>query len=119
MLQIKKKFKLLRVYYCLQFVLKNKVWSNSYRLKKKQSTSITLRSPKHFNIGKHKIINLNYKLAPQNLKLSTYLYFSNFIGTTGSLYKLLQKRIDKSLGFSNKSIKLVVETKFKIMWLES
>ena len=117
MLQIKKKFKILNIKYSLQFLLKNKNWVNTYKLKKRQSTSVILRSPKHFNIGKQKIINLNYKLASLDLCIPTYIYFSNFLMNPKSLYKFLQKRTNKSLGFSNKSIKLVVETKFKIMWL--
>lgn len=118
MLQIKKKAKIIKLYYGFHFLLRNKNWRKKLNVKQAKNTSIILRAPKHFNIGKQKITNLNYKTVflEKNLYLncSTTILFnhSNF------LYKKLEKKLEKSVCLVNKSIKVVVETKFLIKWLE-
>lgn len=118
MLQIKKKFKFIKVLHSFQFLLKNKTWNNKYKLKKTLSKSIILRSPKHFNIGKQKIININYKMDPTSIKLTSCMFFYNFIYNSKLIYYIFLRNSIKNVGFSSKSIKLVVKGKFKIMWLE-
>lgn len=66
MLQIKKRGILISCKINMQYLARNKRYTSLYKARKQCSQVVTLRAPKHFNIGKHKIFNLNYK-TPQNL----------------------------------------------------
>ncbi len=118
MLQIKKKLKIDKIYYNLQFILKKKSWVDNYKLKKTLAKSIILRSPKHFNIGKQKVSNLNYKLSATSLYVPSHFCFSNLFLNTKFLYNYFEKQNPKSIGFSNKSIKMIFQGKFSLKWLE-
>ncbi len=77
MLQIKKKASLLVCKYNLQFLFRNKTLSDNYQAKKLVTNSIILRAPKHFNIGKQKISNLNYKTPKLIVKFAKNLTTSS------------------------------------------
>lgn len=116
MLQIKKLTKLVSINFFLQTILKSKLINKHYYFKKSISHSITLRSPKHFNIGKNKICNLNYKsfnlIKYFNLKLQISSLFSD------NLYHISKKIIKNNTTLNTKSLKVKLLTKFKIKWLE-
>lgn len=118
MLQIKKKGYLVDCKFNLQFLFRNKKISDKYLANKKVTQSITLRSPKHFNIGKHKIFNLNYKTPSAHLTLKKNMGLYSFLGTDTTLFNTLSKYLTLTPTIFLKSVKLVFKTKFKIKWLE-
>lgn len=117
MLKIKKFSKLIECKYNLTFLFKKRNISSVYNLKKQQSSSIILRSPKHFNIGKHKIINLNFKTPNLFFKSSTSLFLPSFIFSPSLLYKNLSKRVKTTPTININSIRISIQTKFKLKWL--
>ena len=118
MLQIKKKGKLIDAKYLLQLIFRSKILTKNYFVKKTQTQSIYLRSPKHFNIGKQKIFNLNYKSLGVNLSLNTKFHINAFIGNNSQLFSNLCKYTQTNTYLTSKSIKIKIKTKFIIMWLE-
>lgn len=118
MLQIKKKAVLSSCKYTLQFLFRNKQLNSEYTLKKTKSQMIYLRSPKHFNIGKQKIINLNYRTPTFIVKTSHQFFISSLFRGSNSIYNVFTKKLLLTPTTSAKSIKIVVNTKFKLKWLE-
>lgn len=118
MLQIKKKAVLSMCRYTLQFLFKNKQLKPSYIIKKQKTQMVYLRSPKHFNIGKQKIITLNYRTPNFILTTSHKIFINSLISSSNLVYKILTKKILLTPTTSAKSIKISVNTKFKLKWLE-
>jgi hypothetical protein len=116
MLQIKKEALLTRCKYSLTFLFRKSKYK-AYPVRKQKTQSIFLRSPKHFNIGKQKIYNLNYK-TPTLFFKQTYPFFVTSVFNTNVLYNCLKKRIQISPTLKVNSLKITVQTTFKIMWLE-
>lgn len=116
MLQIKKKSLLISTKYNIQFLFRKRNFID-YKLQKTKSQYITLRSPKHFNIGKYKIYSLNYK-TPTLLKLKTFNFFFYNVESFNYLYKILIKSIKLTPTTKVNSIRVKIKTFFKIMWLE-
>lgn len=118
MLQIKKLSYLSSVKYSLQFLFKLKDINKKYRLKKSISSSIILRSPKHFNIGKQKILSLNYKVLGLDARFNNKFFFTSILKNTSSLFKILDRSSEKNVYLSTKSLKITLNSKFTITWLE-
>lgn len=116
MLQIKKKAALTLCKYNLMFLFRKSNYKTHF-VRKQKTQSIFLRSPKHFNIGKQKIYNLNYK-TPTLFFKQTYPLFITSVFNTNILYNFLKKRIQTSPTLKVNSLKITVQTTFKIMWLE-
>lgn len=117
MLQIKKKAQLKTVCYSLLFLFRSREHNSSYFLRKQLTQTVTLRSPKHFNIGKYKIFNLNYKTINLSV-VKGFKFHLNTMSNTGSyLFKKLSTHIQCSPVLRVNSIKLSINTKFKLMWL--
>ena len=119
MLQINKKSILLKVKYNLQFLTWNKIIANKYLTKKSISNLITLRSPKHFNIGKNKFNSLNYKTKKLYIQFNGKIRTSSIINSTKFLYTCFKKKILLTPTISINSLKITVKTLFKLMWLET
>ena len=117
MLKIKKTSTLCESKYNLNFLFKKRNLGSNYRLKLQQSSSIILRSPKHFNIGKHKIINLNFKTPALLVRSNNSFFLPSLVSSQNSLYKILSKRIQTTPTITVNSIRISIKTKFKLMWL--
>lgn len=117
MLQINKKATLVSSKYNLHFLFWNKNIANNYLTKKSVSTLITLRSPKHFNIGKHKIRSLNYKTRFLVLKFNKKITTQSILNSPNLLYSCLKKGITLTPTIYINSIKISIKTVFKLMWL--
>ena len=117
MLQIKKKSQLIQCKYNLRLLFRRRGIESQYHIRKQKTSSIILRSPKHFNIGKQKIINLNFK-TPDLSYASIHNFFLHtlFISQT-TLYKLLVKRIKTTPVLGVSSMRVSVKTQFKLRWL--
>ena len=81
------------------------------------SSLITLRSPKHFNIGKHKILSLNYKTRYLFLNFNNKIGTKSIINSPKFIYLCLKKRLNLTPTIFIHSIKLTVKTVFQLMWL--
>jgi len=117
MLQIKKKAVLSSCRYTLQFLFRNKQLKPDYIIKKKKSQMIYLRSPKHFNIGKQKIISLNYRTPSFVLPVAYQFFINSLVSSPNLIYKIFTKKLLLTPTTSAKSIKINVNTKFKLKWL--
>ena len=117
MLKIKKEAMLVYCKYNLQFLFRNKKLAALYQAKKKVSSSITLRSPKHFNIGKHKILNLNYVTPTLIIKSISKININSLTNSPDLILEICSKKIQLNPTLSVKSIKVGVKTKFKLKWL--
>lgn len=118
MLQIKKNALLLYCKYNLTYLFRRRGVDFGYRLKKQKTSSIILRSPKHFNIGKQKITNLNFK-TPDFLRVNkSKFHLNSLFNADNTLYKIAIYRVRTTPVLSVNSVKLSIKTKFKIMWLE-
>lgn len=118
MLQIKKKAQLINVKYNAQFLFRLKKYNEEYFLKKQKNESITLRSPKNFNIGKNKIVNLNYRSVSLNNTKCYKFPLGLFVKKNSVLFSRLLKFIQSNTYLGLRSVKLTIKTTFKIMWLE-
>lgn len=118
MLQIKKKGQLICCKYNLLFLFRRPKPSYEYQVRRQVGHSITLRAPKHFNIGKNKILNLNYKTPTLFLRKKYPLFIDSLSSDTYSLFLLLHKRIKTTPALKVNSIRVRVLTKFTIRWLE-
>lgn len=118
MLQIKKYGSLISVNYNLQFLLYSKNLNKKYKIKKSKNYLIFLRSPKHFNIGKQKITNLNYKVIKLKMNRIINCYFVYSTINFNFLYNIFKKKIETNTYLHCKSIKFIFKTKFSIKWLE-
>lgn len=117
MLQIKKNSTILYFKYNLNFLFRNKKLSNFYKASKHVSQSITLRAPKNFNIGKHKILNLNYQTHSAILTLKKKIKLNSFISQNDLLFNACSKSLLLTPTLSLKSAHISIRTQFKIMWL--
>lgn len=118
MLQIKKIGCITKCKYSLQFLFKNKKISDKYLANKQISKIITLRAPKHFNIGKHKVLNLNYQTPQVSLNFKKKLMLNSFLKSDNLLSNLVSKYLTLTPTIFLKSVKITLTTKFKIKWLE-
>lgn len=118
MLQIKKKAQLTTVGYSLIFLFRSREHNSSYRLRKQLTQTVTLRSPKHFNIGKYKIFNLNYKTINLNVTRGFKFHINALNNTSSYIFKKLSTPVESSPVLRVNSVKLLVSTKFKLKWLE-
>ena len=118
MLQIKKSASLLSCKYNLQFLFRKKKINKLYSVRKQLTSTILLRSPKHFNIGKQKIINLNYKTPTLILPIITPMHLGSFLQKKGAIFNVLIGRIKHNPALNVGSVRLRVKTHFKLKWLE-
>lgn len=118
MLQIKKSALLTSCKYNLQFLFRNKMLSNYYKAKKQTTQAITLRSPKHFNIGKHKVLTLNYKTPKFIINFKKKIMLTSLLKAQGDLLSSVSRALLITPTLSVKSVRLTVKTKFKLKWLE-
>ena len=93
----------------------SKARNKQINIKKQVSHSILLRAPKHFNIGKHKIKNLNYKYS-NVYKLNLLIKVPLFLHNIANIIGLAQKIITKNTLFLINSHQCTVCTKFKVFF---
>lgn len=117
MLQIKKKGFLVKVKYNLNFLFRNKKFAEKYKAKKGVAKLIILRAPKHFNIGKHKLLSLNYKTMSLVQDVKIKFFVGALQKKTSRLYNIFLKTFILTPTISIYSMRLVIKTKFKIKWL--
>lgn len=117
MLQIKKKGLLVGCKYNLLFLFRKRGIEKVYPVRKQKTNSITLRSPKHFNIGKNKITNLNFKTPDLYYPSSCNFFIKTLFVSPKILYKLLVKRIRSTPALGVNSIRVSIKTSFKLKWL--
>ena len=100
----------------ISYKILSKIKNKSINIKKQVSHSVLLRAPKHFNIGKHKIKNLNYKYINihnySNININSLLFMYNII----NIVKILQKSINRNTLFLVNSYQFVTITKFKFLF---
>ncbi len=118
MLQIKKNSKLIFTKYNLIFLFRRKSKKNSYMVKKQKTSTILLRAPKHFNIGKQKILSLNYKMPNLRLPSDTPISLNTFLTKKDIVFSILLRRAKLTPVTVIGSIRLTIKTKFQITWLE-
>jgi hypothetical protein len=118
LLQIKKDSILSSLNYQLTFLSRQKSFQKIFKLKRQLSTTVFLRSPKHFNIGKHKLVSLNFKNI--NLKIYPIVAIPTrlLLKPTGEIFSLLIKPIGVNTTVLPKSLKVIIRTHFKLIWLE-
>ncbi len=118
LLQIKKASILSSLNYQLTFLSRQKSFQKMFHLKRQLTTAVFLRSPKHFNIGKHKLVSLNFK----NINLKVYptapVPMGLLLKPTGEIFSLLIKPIAINTTILPKSLKVTILTQFKLIWLE-
>lgn len=119
MLQIKKKAVLQCCKYNLTFLFRKKLFDSFYKAQKQKTSTVLLRSPKHFNIGKQKITSLNYKTPTLLLPIVAPFNISTLFRQKQTLYNTLIKRIRTNYTLGVNSIRVQVRSKFKMMWLET
>lgn len=93
MLQIHKNTIESRVSYGVQFLLRSKRYNTEFLLRKKKQATIHLRAPKHFNIGKQRILSLNYTAVNLQLVSKRGLNLYSFIYNDKHLYFSFAKKI--------------------------
>ncbi len=118
MLQIKKKAELIQCKYNLKFLFRKSGSGKDYILQKQKTTSVILRSPKHFNIGKQKITNLNFKTPSLSYFGSSLVYMTSLVKFSTPLYKIAVRFVKTTPVLGITSIRVSVRAKFKLMWLE-
>ncbi len=118
MLQIKKKAELIQCKYNLSFLFRKKGSGKDYILQKQKTSSIILRSPKHFNIGKQKITNLNFKTPNLSYFGASNFFLPTIFSSSRSLYKIAVRFVKTTPVLGIGSVRVSVKAKFKLMWLE-
>lgn len=118
MLQIKKSMALQNCKYNLSFLFRKKRFDKLYRVRKQKSSVIVLRAPKHFNIGKQKVINLNYQTPGLIVPLESPVALHTFLNRPQALYTVLIKRIKTNPVLGVKSVRVRVSSKILLKWLE-
>jgi len=116
MLKIKKSGFLIKASHTFSILFRSKKLTRFFTLKKKLSQLITLRSPKHFNIGKNKIYTVNSKVSNTVFSFKKKMHLNSFLEAQYS-WKLFSKKCLKNTYLLPKALTLVYKTKFKIMWL--
>lgn len=119
MLQIKKNTMLIKSKYNLSFLFRKRRSNKLYLIEKQKTSTILLRSPKHFNIGKQKITNLNYKTPKVFFPVHLPLSLNTFLLKKQVLYNILSKKIKTNPTLNISSIRVQIGTKFILMWLET
>ena len=117
MLKITKKVNSIKLNYKLQFLFRVKCLNKKYLLKKQKQSAIILRSPKHFNIGKQKITNINYKVINLWTLIVKTTNLNFWFENTKYQFKLLSKFAESNTYIKVQSIKTFIKTKFTIKWL--
>lgn len=118
MLQIKKNSVLTSLKYNLNFLFRNRRLTQHYRASRHVTQSITLRSPKHFNIGKHKILNLNYQTPKALVRIHKKIKVMSFLSQSDLLFRVSSKVLLLTPTLSLRSVRMAIKAKFKIKWLE-
>lgn len=112
MLQIKKIGYFTQVSYNLQFLFRSKKWNKKFLIKKQQSTVVTLRAPKHFNIGKYRTISLNFKLLNLRDNKLKHAPVALIVHQPKNVFRVLSKFSETSSFVLPNSIKYTLQTKF-------
>ena len=89
-----------------------------FKLKKQLTTTVFLRSPKHFNIGKHKLINLNFKVVNLKIRPNTVIPTTTLLAPSSQTFSTFFKPLMVNTTILPKSVKVTVVTSFKLIWLE-
>lgn len=118
MLQIKKNATLTSCKYNLTFLFRKKKINKLYAVQKQKTATILLRPPKHFNIGKQKVINLNYKTPTLFMPVVSPVKLGTFLSKERILFNALLGRIKSNPTMGVGSVRLHVHTTFKLKWLE-
>lgn len=118
MLQIKKISQLIKVKYNLLFLFRRKKRTGNYIVKKQKTTRVFVRAPKHFNIGKQKIVHLNYKMPTLSVQTKFPVHMHTFLTKPGIFYNSSLRAIKTNPCLSLGSAKFCLKTTFKLMWLE-
>ncbi len=79
MLKIKKSGFLVKASHIFSVLFRSKNLKNFVLLKKKLSQLITLRSPKHFNIGKNKVYTVNSKVCNTVISFKKKMHLNSFL----------------------------------------
>lgn len=104
-------------HYNLTFLFRVASLRKTFLLKEKKSQTITLRAPKHFNIGKHKIYSLKTKALNYRVFFKKHMNI-NFFFKNQKTWTILSKLLSRSVHMLPKTISLRITTKFKLKWLE-
>ena len=118
MLQIKKNAILQSCKYNLTFLFRKKKINKLYAVQKQKTATILLRSPKHFNIGKQKVVNLNYKTPTLFMPVAAPVKLDTLLTNERILFNALLGRIKSNPTMCVGSVRLHVDTTFKLKWLE-
>lgn len=113
MLQIKKKMIIKFCHHNLTFLFREKSLDSKFLLKKRLNQSITLRAPKHFNIGKHKIYSLNTKALNLKYNIKRKIHVNYFL-KKAHVWPSLSKLVLKNTYVLPKSITIGVLAKFRL-----
>lgn len=79
MLKIKKSGFLIKASHIFSILFRSKKLTKFFTLKKKLSQLITLRSPKHFNIGKNKTYTVNSKVSNTVFNFKKKMHLNSFL----------------------------------------
>lgn len=116
MLKINKNAVLKQVHYNITFLFRAKSLDEKFLLKKKASQVVTLRSPKHFNIGKHKVLSVNSKALNVVKHFNKPVHIS-FLLRGNNTWASLGRVLENNIYFLPKTLSIKISTKFKIKWL--
>jgi len=95
------------------YILRGVFLTKKKTIKLKKQSLIYLRSPKHFNIGKHKILFFNNdKTLKYNLNL--FINYNSFF-KKNSLYNIFNIFHNINIYYKINSVKL--KTKIKLKWI--
>lgn len=119
MLQIKKNSTLMACKYNMLYLFKRRGFDATNKPKKQKTSTVLLRSPKHFNIGKQKITNLNYRTPNMRLPVASPLNLLTLLTKPSMLYRILIKGTKTNPVLRVSSLRVQVRTTFKLKWLET
>lgn len=88
-----------------QFYIRGIFFSKKFLKKKNKQTLIFLRSPKHFNIGKRKVLSFNNKFN-YNLSINFYINLMRFFKNKLLLYFLIISFFKLNLLYRINSIRI-------------
>ena len=117
MLQIKKRSKITSFKCNFIFLFRNKKLAKEYVCKKVTPHFITIRAPKNFNIGKHKVYSLNYKTPKLIFKLNKDVMVKSLVTAPQLLLNSLTKSIKTNPTIFVNSVRVTIKSFFKLMWL--
>lgn len=87
--------------------------SKKFSKKTKKQTLVFLRAPKHFNIGKHKVLSFK-NLRTEIFNLNTKINYTDFKNVNFSIGNNLNNLSKINLLYSISSI--IIKTKIRIKW---